>query len=395
MVRVVVDDTLVESKLNDLVNLTTKNGAIFHNEMVIVSVNGDFRIESNLDRSCNDSLIYMPECCLPKIDDFEVALENNKLTFKPKSNHVNSLHIEIFRIAIELFNLTEKIETHKKTFPWLVFFNNADLLEHLHQGRSIANKYYDYFKDGDISNIAIESFFGARHFNYRYNDGLVKAALMPLVELFNHHSDADPYYGTSPDLKMSEGIMVRNSKPLSSTDECFVRYNKADMLSAYMSYGFVDMSTSILRSIPLVIKLSNNIGTIHIHSYASSSDAEKIPAEFEDVRYFFPEIKRTAKNEIQLSHLMILQNDSYDSLRRILKFSLSLMFPEMLKNELKRLVRKSEMEVLESNYNYYNHLDSLLTSKEKKLISPENVLTLKKLIRSQNEKLDSYKKRKL
>ncbi len=395
MTHIVADDPLVESRLRNLVNLTSENGASFHSCVEIVATSGDFRVNSKLERSNNDPLIYLPDSCLPRIDDFEVSLEGNDLAFRPRSDKVSRLHTELFGMVLELFNLAGKIETHKQTFPWLVFASSGNIIECLHQGRSVSDKYYDYFKAGDFERLAVESFLGSRYINHTYQDGNgMKAALMPIIDCLNHHSFANAYLDASPDPWAKEGLMVRNSKPLENSDECFVRYNKADALSAYMSYGFVDMSTPVLRSVPLTIPLPG-AGVIHIHSYTFPKDADRVPAGFEDIRYFFPDVRRTGKQELQVSHLMIPPDGAPRALRRILEFLIGLLSPDLSKKELKRLVRKSEVQVLEDNANYYNKLQRLLDSRWSKAASAESMAGLNQLIRVQRDKLNAYSKRKL
>ena len=395
MVHIVADDALAESRLRDLVNLTRENGASFHAEIKIVSTKGDLRIDSKLERSNNDPLIYMPDCCLPRLDDFEVNLEGNDLAFRPRSNKVSRLHTELFGMILELFNLTGKIEAHKQMFPWLVFANSGNILECLHQGRSVSDKYYNSFKAGDLERLTIESFLGARYVNHTYQDGHgMKAALMPIIDCLNHHSFASTYLDASPDPEVKDGLMVRNSKPLENSDECFVRYNKADALSAYMSYGFVDMSASVLRSIPLTVALPG-AGKIHVHAYTFPKNAAQIPAGFEDIGYFFPDVRRTGKQELQVSHFMIPPDGAPRALRRILEFLIAILSPDLSKKELRRLVRKSETQILEDNYRYYDRLQGLLDSGRGKAVSAENIAVLNQLIRVQRDKLHAYSKRKL
>lgn len=395
MVHIVADDALVESKLRDLVSLTKENGARFHTEIEILSSNGDMRIDSRLERANNDPLIFMPDSCLPRVDDFEVSLEGNDLAFRPHSKQVNRLHIELFGMILELFNLTGKIETHKKTFPWLVFANSESMLECLHSGRSVSGKYFDYVKVGDLDRLTIESFLGARYVNHPYQDGRgMKAALMPIIDCLNHHSFANGYLHGSPDPEVKKGLMVRNSKPMENSDECFVRYNKADALSAYLSYGFVDGSTVILRSVPLTIQLPGG-GSIHVHAYTFPQDADQIPPGFEDIRYYFPTVRRTGEKELQVSHLMIPPDGKPRALRRILGFLIALLAPGLSKKALKSVLRKSEMQILEDNDNYYAGLQGLLNSRRNKDVSAENIAVLNQLLRGQRDKLNAYKKRGL
>ncbi len=395
MVNIISDDALVESRLRNLVKLAIEHGAFFHSDITIVSTEGDLRIDSTLDRTNGDPLIYLTDNCLPRIDDFEVGLDGDDLIYKPISSKVSYTHIEFFENILELFNLTNKIQIHRKTFPWLVFMNNKNILEHLYRGRSLSDKYYNHFKAGELERLAVETFIGARFINHAYQDGHgMKSALMPVIDCLNHHSFANTYLDASPDPAVKEGLMVRNSKPDESTDECFVRYNKADALSSYMSYGFVDMSTTILRSIPMKISLLGT-ASIHVHAYTLPKDTSNIPSDFEDIKYFFPDIRRTSIDELQVSYLMIPPESAPRALRRILEFLIIILSPTISKKELKRLVRKSESQLIDTNEDYYNELKQMTNSARHQYISTANKTMLNQLINSQLGKIQAYKKRRL
>lgn len=395
MVDIIADDHLVELKLRELVALAENNGAYFHSEMSIASSENEFRIETKLEPYKTDPVIKIADTFLPRIDDFHIKLEGNDINLEPRSDKVSRLHVDVFEKILELFNLTEKIKAHKKVFPMIALADNKNILEYLNKGTSIADQYYAHLKNDNLDHLITSSFFGARYIKHNYQDGnRVRGAIMPVIDFVNHHGLAITYLNASTEPEINEGLMIRNSKPLPGSDECFVRYNKLDALSAYMSYGFIDMTAPTLRSIPLVLSV-RDAGTIKVDADVYTDDVTGLPPEHLDIQYYFPHIKRAEKQELHVGHLMIPSDGNPAPLRRVLQFLINVLSPNIPKKVLKKLVRKAEEEVLIKNINYYVKLKELLESEIEKTTDGAKFETLNQLIKLQQKSLISYRKRNL
>ena len=395
MAAIVADDSLIEQKLRELLQITEENGASFHSRMTINSSNNVFRIGSNLDPGNTEPLIHIPDSCLPRVDDFRMRLEGNDITFNPLSDSTTPLHTEVFGRMLELYNLSRKLEQHKNTFPWITLANHRNILSHLHKGRSDSNKYDQHLENGDSDRLILESFLGTRFIYHDYQNGDdTSATIMPIIDYLNHHGSASPYLNASTETDIKQGLMVRNSKAQAGSDECFSRYNKADALSAYMSYGFIDETAPAIRSIPLQLPVPD-VGTIIVDAYTFSSDADRLPEKFVDIQYYFPHINRTGPKEIKVSHLMIPSDGAPEPLRRILEFLITVLAPNIPKKLLKKHVRTSEEHIILKNIKYYEKLKTLFESECKQNINDEKFNDLKKLINLQETLLFSYRKRNL
>lgn len=217
---------------------------------------------------------------------------------------------------------------------------------------------------------------------------------MPVIDFVNHHGLAKTYLNASTEPEINEGLMIRNSKPLSGSDECFVRYNKLDALSAYMSYGFIDMTAPALRSIPFVLSVPG-AGTIEIDADVFTDDVSGLPPEHLDIQYYFPHIKRAEQQELRVSHLMIPSDSNSEPLRRVLRFLINVLSPNMPKKMLKKLVRKAEEQVLMKNINYYAKLKELVEGGRTGTAEDVKFETLQQLIQLQQTSLLTYRKRNL
>lgn len=395
MVKIVVDDPLVELKLRELLALVESNGARFHSEMTIASSENEFRIETRLEPGNAEPVIYIPDTCLPRVDDFHIKLEGNDLDLEPRSDNVSRLHIDVFEKILEIYNLTEKVKTHKKTFPMLVLANNKDILESLNKGTLIADQYYAHLNNDNMEYLIKSTFFGARNIKHNYQDGNRKrGAIMPVIDFVNHHGLASNYLNASTESEISEGLMIRNSKPIPDSYECFVRYNKLDALSAYMFYGFVGTTAPALRSIPLVLSVQG-AGTIEVDSDVFYDDVTGLPPEYLDIQYYFPHIKRAEKQNLHVSHLMIPSDGNSEPLRRVLQFFINVLIPNTPKKMIKKLARKAEEQVLNKNINYYAKLKELVEDEFAETIADNKFDTLNQLIQLQQKCLLNYRKRNL
>jgi hypothetical protein len=395
MAAIISDDSLVELKIRELLALVEANSASLHPEMLIVSSQNELHIETKLEPSNTDPIMHIPDACLPKIDDFHINLEGSEMVLEPRSDNISRLHTDILEKILELFNLTEKITTHKKTFPMIALADNKDILEHLNKGTLTADLYYTHLKEDNFDHLIKSSFFGARYIRHDYQDGNKKrGAIMPVIDFLNHHGLASTYLQASTEPEINEGRMVRHSRPLQGSDECFVCYNKLDPLSAYMYYGFVDMNAPALRSIPLTLSV-RGAGKIQVDADVYNDDVTNLPPEHHDIKYYFPYIKNVEKNNAHLSHLMIPSDGNPAPLRRVLQFFISVISPNMQKKALKKLVRETEEQVLRKNINYYVKLKELLESAVSETGDSEKFKNLSQLIQHQQKSLLTYRKRNL
>ena len=391
MTTIISDDQDIRSVLDSLVTLVTSNGGRLNPGVEIVSANGQLSIHSTLDSASQEEIIYVPESCLPSLDDFNVFLDGDKMIAEPGAgNKVSDLHAEMINRMLDLYNLTGKISEHRLSFPVLALKNAPAIMSHLYTGGQCRP---GNDKAGDSEHEIIDSFFGSRRFSYVTNAG-VKKVIMPIIDCLNHHCSSPGYRQVGLNGTGERGIATYHSRPLASSSECFVRYTEDnDALGLYIKYGFVDLASTIVRSIPLYIDIYG-VGRIKVNRFVLPKVAlEKIPAEAQDLHYYFPHIKRLNTNTLELSHLMIPPEQAQPSLRRILAMLIRVMAPAMDNDTLATLVQQAESQLLTKNNNFYTELEQLLNLEPEDNIAAHTVETLRLLIRTQKDRLAGYQQR--
>jgi hypothetical protein len=393
MITITSDNQEVKLALERLVDLVTSNGGRLNSGIEITSSKGELSIISRLGRANHDEIIFIPEACLPTMDDFHISLEGDNMIARPRrKNNVSALHAEITNVMLNLFNLSGKISYHRNTFPLFSLSNAPNLTNHLGLAQPRAANDKPYAPDQEI----IKSFFGSRVCVYENKQGAKKEVVMPIIDCLNHHHSSPGYGKIKSDNIDRRGMFIYNSKPLSSSNECFVGYNiDNDALGLYLGYGFVDTTTLILRSIPLHINL-DGVGRIIVRrNVRPQVSPENIPPEAKDLLYYFPHIKRVNTNTLELSHLMIPPVNAPFALRRILAILIKILAPALDNNHLLKLVSQAEAQVLQQNNNFYTQLEILLGIEPQGTISPQVSDALLLLSKVQKDKLSSYKERLL
>lgn len=390
MATIFSDNQEVQSALDKLVTLIIKNGGRLNSAIEITSIKGELSVCSKLEQTNHDEIIYVPDICLPSIDDFNLTLDGDKIIVGPRiSNNASNLQIEMINLMVDLYNLTGKIIKHRATYPSLALQDAPKVLHHLYKGGHFVD---DEDKTSNEDCEIISSFIRARRLNYVSERGCRKV-LMPIVDCLNHHCDSFAYQHDSSKKENETGLFVFNSRPTAS-NECFVRYTQSgDALALYVVYGFVDKSTSVLRSVPTFIDLGK-VGKIKVHGIVAPLVAiDKIPASSRDLNYYFPHIRQHDSNSLEVSHLLIPSDRAPFSLRRILAALIQLLAPHINNNDLSNIVYQAETQILENNHHYYDELEALLNSEYATNIPAQTQNEIHLLTQLQKNKLSEYQLR--
>ena len=384
------DDPETKDVLARINKIISKHGGTLNPGMEIISSGGYLSIHSKLDRENHEPLIYVSPDCLPIFDDFEFSLDGDLIRGKPVvQNSPSRTHIKTMDLMIELYNLTGKIKEHRDSIPAMALMNSPSLLDHLYKGGQYRPENGNF--QGTDQEI-VKSFMDSRVSDF-LEDGKIKGVVMPIIDLFNHHHGAY-YYNKKNDANYS-GISVFNSKPLKGSDECFVRYNHdCDALGLFIIYGFVDTTTSIVRSVPISFELGS-AGCIRINRVATPViPAENLPPGARDLNLYFPRINHINKSTLEISSQIIPPETGQDSLRRILAILIRILAPNIPDAELNKIIINAENSILKVNTGYYSKLKELtnnaLNTGE---ITPRFAESLTLLADTQLSKLDDYRRR--
>jgi len=382
------DDHEITLLLDRLVRLVTDHGGFVHPEIEIVSAQGELSIHSRLGVDNHDEIIFVPEVCLPGLDDFSIKLDGDSLVARPRSaGKAGAAQIEAMDLMLDLYNLSAKIHAHRQTSPGLTLINAPNVMSHLYTGGQ-CRPDNDQISDSDED--IIDSFFGSRRFSYMDN-GVAKKVIMPIIDFLNHHYRSSGYCRDEQTASGRNGISVLHSRPLAGSSECFVRYSTdSDVLGLYIKYGFVDVNAIFLRSIPVYIDLYG-VGRIKVNRFVLPMvPADKIPVEARDLHAYFPHIGRLDATTLEVSHLIIPPAQDQLSLRRILAMLIRVLSPAIDDNSLMVLVRQAESQLLMKNRNYYVELGQLVSLEPETVIQSSTVAALHQLSQMQMDKLSRY-----
>lgn len=390
------DNNEIKLTLRKLHKKIVDNGGWLNPEVVIHESKGELSVRSNLDATDNEILIRIPEECLPTINNFEFYIENDELRIQTSHSRANDLYICLIELMLDIYNQTQKLSWHRKTSPWFAFSKFPRLLDKLYEGRASASKvhkYHDLYKSGDYDQLLIDSFLGSRTLNFKSSDSKkAEPRLMPFIDYVNHNQQCPGFKrGRKKDNNGNE-LSIVNAKPMQDSDECFVSYSKTnDSLDTYLVYGFIDISISYVRSIPVKIIFPNG-EILNVHSKISRGYKGQLPSALENLRLYIPNpIKNGQKYEV--SCLIIPGEKSPLALRRVLKYLIRSILPGVNQDILHDYILLAEETVLINNISYYKELRLILDSAEEGMLIPHAVDTVNDLITEQLHKLNGYKER--
>jgi len=389
---IISDCPKIQLVLDKLVSLILQNNGRLNPNIQIISSEGELSIKSKLNRKDLAEIIYVPDACLPSIEDFNLVLDGDTIVAKTHIKHnASNLQVEIFLLMIDLFNLTKKIKFHCKTWPVLALKNAPNIINHLQKG----SRYE--LKNLSLSDDIISSFIRTRWFKYS-TESNERMILLPLIDCINHHHNGQAFI-TGAAESGNKGVSVINSKPVASSDECFVRYNASnDALDHYIIYGFVDIFASMPLSVPHFIDLGI-IGKLKINRIFK----QKLPLNRnvkendlpypKDLHNYFPEILENKNKLLEVSGLIIPPKEAVFSLRRILQILIKMLSPSIADTDLLKCTLHCETTILRMNHRYYDELQVLLhDSPPESKLSAESITSLSLLVTHQKEHFFEYQK---
>lgn len=379
------DDAEIERLLRDLAQQVLDSGGFLHPELKIRTRQGEIMVESNASRP--GPLVRLPGSCLLPIDEVKFDLDGDDIVVSSHASGYGRDKRAMLDTLIAIYNYGKKIHHHRGEMPWLAFAETPELLDTLYQARADGprpNKFYKLAKEGNLEQLALESFIDSRTLHYLFSNQPPQSVLMPFIDFFNHHV-ASPSFGSDGD-----ALLVNLSRPVTGSSECFVRYNMLDAMDTYLNYGFVDASAPFLRSVPVHIDLSD-IGTIHILGRASQPGKQPPPPALKDLRALLPSFAQHSDNELTASHLFIPGPNAPKSMHRILGTAIQRLTPRIVPEDLRANVDLAVQQVLSCNEDYYIKLSGQLASLGNKPVPAPALSQLKRLIKLQQQRLTAYR----
>ena len=396
MAQIQSDTPEIERYLQDLERVVVSAGGSVLDTARIVAENGEFRVEGPPPRATDKFLFEVAEDIMPAPMDYEIVLQGddlvmnglvmngpvlngpdlngpvlNALVLDGNRREVSDAQTQCMELLLALYNLTGKAAHQKRICPWVLLAEHTEVLETLFEARSSdikLAKLNALFLEGRQDELLIESFLSSRWLVLPGDSARPDTAVvMPFIDLLNHHSAATGYMSQVG----SDGqrqVVTANAQPLAKTEsdtstqtdensnECFVYYNRMDRFDSMLHYGFIDGSTSFVRSIPMKLELRPGVELV-IHASTGGMTYKKPPEkEVIFLETLMPEILSGSDSHVEVSFICVPGPAERDALRVILGSLIQLTGMEPNTVAFADAVLRSEAEVVTHNLSYLRRL---------------------------------------
>ena len=351
------DNPDIEKVLIRINDKVMAEGAVMAEGLEIASKNGEMSILSS-GAPTADPLIRMPHNCLLPYDAFTLALEGSDIVIKSHTDKVTPLQVGLMEDMMALYNMTDKIDLHRGTSPWMTLQQAPEVLEILAQGREgkgVQNLVAAIKEGRTGDNVTLSTFFNSRLLGCKLYEPKAKKTrvLMPILDCLNHTAAGAFFQNDYPD-KGRSAIYIRQSNPVPGSNECYAFYGHLDAFDSYINYGFVDQKAPVFRSVPVDIDFGK-FGRIKIRGLTGVVKKTDLPDLYKDLHFHMPIINvYHDEKRAEMSHIFIPGRSARKSMRRILEFVILLLIPSISESEALGYVLKAESEILNKNIAYYN-----------------------------------------
>ncbi len=341
------DDSEIVQLLRDLESRVKDAGGFLDPRLKIVVADRQIRVES--DAPGMTPLLRIPEACLPIVEDLEFVTSETEIALKTAPAGLDERRRSVLDSMLSIYNRAGKIKAHRAETPWVALAPYPDLLSFVMKARADApklSKYYALAQAGQIDELVARSFIGSRTLKYPFGPESKQRVLMPFIDFFNHHN-ASPSFGID-----DRAIVVKASRPVAGSAECFVRYTMLDAMDAYLNYGFANTTARFIRSVPLRIDLPG-IGTLRVLGRVSAPMKKALPQELETLRRWMPPHQKTADGSVVAAQLLIPPSDKEDVLANVMAMLITSLTPAIGRTDLYEAVAQAMQSVLAGNRDYY------------------------------------------
>lgn len=377
----------------ELYDLVVENGGYIHDGVTVQEADGELSILSSLPHNSHEELITIPEKCLPRIDDFVITVHGDKLFAKPKSDIAINSQLKAMELMIEIYNLTNKLVRHRDTNIWLSLRKSPEILQEILKARSRSPKiikYYEKYENGKFDELLIDTFIGTRVLRYESSDKSNRlSCLVPFIDFANHSIESPVILNG---FFKTDAVSMINFVPGPESNECYYRYGFLDAIDSLLIYGFSDVSSPIVRSIPLQYNF-HIYGHIQVNALVPQIYSEHLEDSVQDLYFYMPYVNRIGRDEMELSHLIIPGETAPKALRRVLEYRIESWKPTLKPAVVKDIVSNFENVIINKNIEYYDRLLRVVSSVNDNDVSSNYMKLLNTLIETQTEKLHEYQTR--
>jgi hypothetical protein len=211
---------------------------------------------------------------------------------------------------------------------------------------------------------------------------------MPFIDYANHDSRAYGFQPGPQSFGQDHRVSLLNCQPLNGSNEVCVRYTQLDSLDAYLTYGFVDQSSPIVRSVPTTLEA----GDLDVRSRIGVVTKKELQSDIADLGPYVPNVFQTADGRTVLTHLLFPDAGSPYALRRVLNWSIRHVRGNLGLKRLRERVITAETALLQANRAYYDDLERHLDDTPTPAPARQQTM-LRALIDHQRDILRKYEER--
>ena len=367
--RVEGSNKILVKLINKLINTNEQAGAFFSPLIDIVANEHGLSIKTPYPVIKKTPLINIPLTCMPLLCDYDLTVNNNNLLCKPHNQQCNPAANDTMALMVDIYNQTNKLKDWQQSSVFFSLANHPELLNSLVAGKKHVFKIMNFYKlhlENKKDKLLLDSFLGARIFGYKKEqlarqnikvEGDSEAGLLSVIDFINHRL-ASSYYQDS-----SQGIGISAPAGQGENDELFVQYNYFDPLSTLLIYGFVDLSSPYLFSVPVNMQLADGREAQVLGNNPFGN--ETVSDSGKHLAKYVPNIIKIDKG-ITLDSLSIPDLTNINQLRDVLTTVVKsvALNDNLTDTALMAEVYSLEKQLLQLNLKYWHHLERLFKQQD-------------------------------
>ncbi len=365
--RVVGDNIELVGLVNALFKQNELLGAKFHPNLRVIETNGALCVKVYNQTDSNQKLLDVPARCMPLFRDFTFELDaDNNLVSTPIEHPINPDAINVMLLLQKIYNCCNKITHWQQTFPFIALKEFPPLLLKLVAGKPQSAKirsFYHLLEDKKFDELTIKSFLGSRECNYKQEElkkgGIVstqpsESGLLSVIDFLNHKIGSRKY-------TYHNGSVFVSGLACQTTQELFVEYNHYDPLLTYLVYGFVDLDSPYIFSVPIDLTLFNG-DKIEVSGNTAIIKDDMVPDNLKHLRIYLPEVCTQSDGLVKVDKVVIPNTNESHLLREVLTIMLNTINTQgIYANEqaVAQEVLRLEIQIIAKNMAYWQEVQAL------------------------------------
>ena len=238
------DDREIENELVAMQKVIIGNGGWIHPGF-IAGYSSDTGLSVYMQGSGlpAEYIIKLPEDLLIPADLINLSVKGGEFVVAPDTDSLSSTQLEIIKHMISIYNLTDKVEFHKKECPWIKYRKAPELIDQLLRARTQVDSskkkqegmhgkgVYDSFED-----LVVETFSSSRVLRYKGKGGepgQARHVYMPVIDYMNHDYRGSVYM-PERDNKGRRYLNIRYQELSEISHECSTFYGMYDGLDMFL-----------------------------------------------------------------------------------------------------------------------------------------------------------------